>query len=255
MSPAVQEAARLAQNLARNCGYAVFPCRDDKKPACVHGFKDASSDPDGIARLWRAHPGPLIGVATGRRSGQSVLDIDQKHPQAVAWWQESHPRLLPTRTFRTRSGGLHLWMQHRDGVTNTQGKIVRGVDTRGEGGYAIYWFAAGYECLDPSPPAPWPTWLLAELQPKPAPALPRAYRPRENGDDDDERRLDGVLRCLSSAREGERNGVLYWAACRCTELEMSHAQSEAELIPVARGTGLPEREIRATIKSGLGRKS
>jgi hypothetical protein len=248
--------SRLAQNLARNCGYAVFPCRlvgNDKLPARPkseggQGYKDATKDADEIAWLWRNWPGELIGVATGSRSNASILDIDRKHPTAVAWWLDSHPLLLPTRTYRTRSGGLHLWMRHRDGVKNTQGKICLGVDTRGEGGFAVFWYAAGFECLDHSPLAPWPAWLLAETAPRPAPPQ-RTHRPAGNGS----AALDGILRRLSHAQEGERNSVLFWAACRLDERGIRHAQVEAILLPIALGIGLTALEICRTVSSAIGR--
>jgi hypothetical protein len=220
------EACRMAQNLARNCGLAVFPCHDDKSPACPPGFKDATPEPAAIARLWRDHPGPLIGVRAGAASGISVLDIDQKHPEAVSWWRASHKLLLPTRVFRTRSGGLHLWMQHRNSVTNTQGKVVRGVDT-----------------------APWPDWLLAAIAPPVPPR--RGYRP--DGASEGGRRLDAIMRQLGNAREGERNGVLFWAACRCAEMQLPQAHIEALLTPIALGIGLREFEIHRTVASAIGR--
>jgi hypothetical protein len=176
MTADTSEVCRLAQNLARNCGYAVFPCGDDKRPM-LKGWPDrASTDPDAIAKLWRDHPGPLIGVVTGQRSNISVLDVDPKHAAAFLWWQDHHATLPPTRTYRTRSGGLHLYFRHHDGIKNTQSKIAEGIDTRGDGGYVIHWFAAGFECIDQSPPASWPAWLLSELLPKPAPPSLRTYR-------------------------------------------------------------------------------
>lgn len=245
MNP-TNEVARLAVNLARS-GYVVFPCNEAKRPK-LKGWPDrASSDPGVVAQLWRDYPGELIGVVTGARSNESVLDIDRKYPEAIAWWQDSHKLLLPSRVFRTRSGGLHVWMQHREGVTNTQGKIARGVDTRGEGGYAVYWFATGLPCLDHALPAPWPSWLLAETAPPPR----QPYQAARNGGEG--RRLDGVLQRLGNAREGERNGVTFWAACRCAEMQMPQARIEALLIPVALNTGLPETEIRRTITSAIGR--
>jgi hypothetical protein len=250
------DVCRLAQNLARNCGYYVFPVRligDKKFPARSEreggqGFKDATNDPDEIAWLWTNWPGDLIGIRTGLLSGVSVLDVDQKHPTAVAWWQDSHPLLLPTRTFRTRSGGLHLWFQHRLGVKNSQGRICLGVDTRGEGGFVVYWFGAGFECLDQSPLAPWPTWLLPELTPR----LPlRPYRVASGGNGS--AALDGILRRLSNAREGERNGVLFWAACRLDERRMRETEIKGLLWPVAISIGLSEVEARRTIASAMGR--
>ena len=244
MSATTDQACRLAINLSRNASFAVFPCREDKRPACPHGFKDASKDADGIAALWLRYPGPLIGIAAGAVSGISVLDIDAER-QAQAWWRAHHARLLPTRCFATRSGGLHLNFQHREGVKNTQGKIAEGVDTRGDGGYVISWFAAGLECLDHAPPAPWPDWLLAELQrTPPAPRPVAASRPGAAA----EGNIGALLRRVATAAEGERNGVLYWAANRLREHGRLQAE-EAALIAVAMQAGLTQIEAKRTIAS------
>jgi hypothetical protein len=147
------DVAHVAMNLARTCGYHVFPILENKAPATPNGFKNASRDPAEIAEMWRRWPGGLVGLATGGISGIDVLDVDSKHPIALKWWEAASKRIPPTRTYRTRSGGHHCYFQHAAGIGNTQGKLARGVDSRGDGGYAICWFAAGYECLDHTAPA------------------------------------------------------------------------------------------------------
>jgi hypothetical protein len=236
------EACQAATNLARNAGYSVFPCNTDKSPACPHGFKDASRDPAVVLRLWHRFPGSLIGIATGTISGIAVLDVDPKHPAARAWWEAHHPRLLPTRTFATRSGGLHCYFRHRDGVTNTQSKICSGVDTRGEAGYVICWFAAGFGCFDHAPPAPWPDWVFGELKRPPRPAAAhRSHAAAQNS-------TEAILRRVANATEGERNGVLYWAANRLRERGTLRAD-EGALLAAARAAGLTEIEARRTVES------
>lgn len=244
------EVVVLAKNLAINCRFSVFPCRADKSPACPHGFKDASRDPAAIQRLWHRWPGELIGIATGTVSGIAVLDVDPKHPAARAWWQAHHCRLLPTRTFATRSGGLHCYFQHRGGVTNTQSKICAGVDTRGVGGYVIFWFVAGFGCFDHTPPAPWPDWLFGELKrplPQPRPVAAHHSHATQGS-------AEAILRRLANATEGERNGVLYWAANRLRESGTLRAD-EAALLATARAAGLSEIEARRTIESAKRRAS
>jgi hypothetical protein len=255
MSAATDEACRLAINLARNAGYAVFPCGDNKRPTrpgeagVLHGFHDATKDPAEIAFLWAHWPGPLIGIATGEASGIAVLDIDSKHPEALAWWQENHSRLLPTRCFATRSGGLHLYYQHRDGIRNTQGRLCPGVDSRGDGGYVIHWFSAGFECRCHEQPQPFPDWLHHELtyRPAPDPAPTALINP--------ERAIEGVLRKLAATREGERNGVLFWAACKLKAHGLHQPEIEALVLPIAISIGLTEHETRATTKSAMGRSA
>jgi hypothetical protein len=58
-----------------------------------------------------------------------------------------------------------------------------------------------------------------------------------------------VVARLRAAREGERNSLLLWSACRLYDRGMSQAGVEAELLPAALSVGLPEREALATIRS------
>jgi len=176
-----------------------------------------------------------------------VLDIDAKHGGAHLWWRSNHHRLLPTRCYATRSGGLHLYYRHRDGIRNSQGKLCPGVDTRGDGGYVIHWFAAMLPCHDHSPEAPFPEWLAAQLlheqTPTPAP------RRHHEGRDDDDRSLAGLARYIERVPEGQRNSALYWAACRCQERGVLSQQAETALLAAARAAGLPDAEARRTIAS------
>ena len=246
------DACRLAQNLARNRGFPVFPCGDDKRPLLKAWPERASTDPDVIAKLWRDHPGSLIGVVTGEASGIDVLDLDVKHDAARAWFAENRHRLPPTRTFRTRSGGAHLVHQHAAGVKNSAGKITEGVDVRGGGGFVVWWFAAGFECLDHSPPAPWPAWLRnLVLPPPPKPAQRHPYAAPSNTD----AAIAGILRAVSGASEGQRNATLNWAAYRMGERvlagEIGRGEAEALLAGAAAAARLSATEASLTIHSGL----
>ncbi len=153
MNASTGEMVALACNLARNCGYAVFPCRDDKRPACPHSFKDAAKDPAAIADLWRRYPGSLIGIACGADSGLAVLDVDIQHNSARAWWHDNR-RLLPDTFYcRTRSGGVHGYLQHAPGIKCSVARPVNGIDIRGQGGYAVHWPSAGFNPRRRSPRA------------------------------------------------------------------------------------------------------
>src|ERR1700751_2132639 len=161
MTTETDAALRAALELASH-GLACFPVGTNKHPTIPkgRGFYAASTDPQTLRDLFGEHPGPLIGVATGTISNLDILDIDQK-PEARQWWHENRHRMPPTRVHRTRSGRLHIAFQHASGLRNSAGRIARGVDTRGDGGYAIRWPAAGLSVLSDAPPAPWPDWLLS----------------------------------------------------------------------------------------------
>jgi hypothetical protein len=166
----LEEALRQA-----DMGIPTFPISDEKKPLCKRGFYAASIDPDRLADFFSRRRVSFIGYPTGEPTGQDVLDIDVKHPEAVAWLKAAN--LPPTRVCRTKSGGWHYIFRHAPGLRNSQGKICKGVDVRGTGGYAIL-----YPEVAGSPePAEWPPELLAQAmaRPKALPLLDRKRRPGE----------------------------------------------------------------------------
>jgi len=190
-----------------------LPCSAQKTPAIPGpgGHKHATSDPAALRALWQRYPGPLVGVRTGEASGLSVFDIDRaKHPEAEIWLSAHRNRLPTTRIHQTRSGGLHFIFRHVPGVRNSQGRLATGVDTRGEGGYAIWWPAADCLVLCDAPPAPWPQWLLEVIWPP----LPRTARGTPALLSSDTQVLERLARRVIHTPEGQRNSMLFWAACR-----------------------------------------
>jgi hypothetical protein len=253
---AAEEVCQLAKNLARN-GFAVFPCTENKRPTTPNGYKDAASDPDEIAELWRNRPGPLIVVATGVRSGIDVLDIDVKHPDARAWFVAASNKIPPTRIYQTRGGGFHLTFRHADGVRNTESVLARGVDTRGDGGYAIWWWCGGYPCLDHSPVAQWPEWLFESLLYKPEP-VPLTKPFHNNGNAP--LIITRSLARLASAPDGTRHATLRAAACTLGGLMQASNLPSTEAsrllldaVIQAGGARVDQRNALGTINWGLSR--
>jgi hypothetical protein len=138
----------------------IFPCRADKKPTTPHGFKDASANPEAIARLWSLYPGPLTGVATGTIGGIDVIDVDNRNG-GDKWFQQHRDQIPVTRCHETR-GGLHFFFKHVIGFRCSSGRIAPGVDTKGDGGYVIWWPTHGGRVLCAGPIVDFPVWL-AEL--------------------------------------------------------------------------------------------
>ena len=228
-------------------GLPCFPCHVDKKPATPRGYKNATSNPDAVYELWRRYPGPLIGVPTGEISGLDVLDIDPRHG-GDAWFVEHKARLPITRVHQTRGGGLHLFLQHQSGLRCSTGRIAAGVDVRAEGGYVIWWPGVGLPVISEMPVAPWPRWLCHQLSHSRPPTTSRITVP-------DDHALAGLVRLIAGAREGERNNLTYWAACRAGEMVASgmlKADAAAALIAeAATRSGLPRPEAERTVWSGI----
>lgn len=253
---ALEQALELADK-----GLPCFPCKADKKPACHHGFKQATKDAGGLRALWRASPGIRIGVPTGEASGLFCLDVDTaRHPEAVQWHERKLSQLLQTRLHKTESGGWHYLFAHQAGLKCSTSKIERGIDTRGDGGYIIWWpshvVSIEHRFL---PAAPVPDWLITALNPPPPPSWlshTRQHLARPTGSASS--RLEGILTRVASAREGERNAMTFWAACRIVdmivgrELDRDDGASAFEALrEIARSTGLSHFEVKRTIGSAV----
>jgi hypothetical protein len=179
-------------------------------------------------------------------SGVAVLDIDIKHDAACAWWVR-HEHLMPeTRSFQTRSGGTHLFFKFAPGIRCASARPVPGVDIRGDGGYVIFWFAAGHECTSHSPPAPFPAWLRRAIWPPRQPASTQGRGASPGA-------IEGILKRVQGAAQGERNTLLHWGACRMLERvgagDITRADAERDLVAAALASGLTQAEAQRTISS------
>ena len=230
----------------------VFPVRADKRPACPHGLRDATSDSAGIRELWRRRPGPLVGVSTGAASGVDVLDIDPRHGGGD--WLAVHRERLPvTRTHATRSGGRHFLFATIPWLRNTASKLAPGIDTRATGGYVIWWPAAGFPVANPDALADWPPWLLDQLLP--LPRRPIEGAPLVDADRYVRAALTSARKHIAAAPIGTRNETLYREAISLARFVVADALGTHDLgdalIDAAAAAGLGQREIVATIMSAL----
>jgi hypothetical protein len=101
---------------------------------------------------------------------------------------------------------------------------------------------------------------LLEPAPVPAPvAISQRARAVRDGDLRPMlHRAGGVLRTLVNAPEGERNRILFWAACRVRDMYQTNVLDHAasmQMIELLRAAadraGLPQRETERTITSAF----
>jgi Bifunctional DNA primase/polymerase, N-terminal len=258
MTGVEREALRAAMQLP----YPSFPCNSLKRPTTKNGFKDAALPTHGLATLWLRSPGELVGVPCGASSGFAVLDVDIAKCGDV-WWSANKARLPLTRLHETRSGGLHVLFKHRGGLKCSVAKIAPGIDVRAQGGYIIWWPASGFSVVD-HPLADWPEWLTPP-EPPPLPARARPATHDEAALKEAEaatlRALRGAALRVERAKEGERNALCFWAACRAAEKlrdgplpPFINKDWAFDLLALAASrAGLPAREASLTIASGLRR--
>jgi Bifunctional DNA primase/polymerase, N-terminal len=230
--------------------WPVFPCQPGgKEPATRHGFQDATTDPDKITWWWRRQPEANLAIATGR-PGPDVLDVDQHGPAGngfAAFNRLKRAGLIDgaSAIVATPSGGLHAYFTGSD---QRCGKLPRQhLDFRAQGGYIV---------APPSQVGGRPYWVVSHrgepggldwdqvtglLEPERHAAAHPARVQREGLS-----HLASWVAALAPDSHN-RNDGLFWAACRAAEAGDETAL--AELSAAARSTGLPDREIAATIAS------
>jgi hypothetical protein len=228
----------------------VFPCKADKTPYTTNGHLDATTDRARIHAWWNRYPGANPAMPTGERSGVFVLDVD-----ADKWGfgslealEEEHGKLPPTFTVKTGSGGLHHYFRLPADVEirNSAGKLGRGVDVRGEGGYVLLPSSTTegtYEVLENPGIADAPAWLVALLR-----------EPSVSEISDHRQRRSAVSATAEGPPilEGERDNTLASIAGKLHDGTRTLTDLEAELLEINEARcvpPLPERQVLKVARS------
>jgi len=101
----------------------------------------ATTDPETIKKWWTQWPDANIAIATGRKSGIFVIDVDADRggEETLRSLEAQNEKLPPTATVITGGGGRHLYFdcpEHQT-VRNSQDKLGPGIDVRGDNGYVV----------------------------------------------------------------------------------------------------------------------
>ncbi len=246
-------------------GLAVFPLAQGSKVplAGSHGCRDATIDHDATRARWARTPTANIGVATGRKSGIWVLDVDPKHggKVALAKLTSEHGPLPITIEASTPSGGQHLyWRWNAEGpeIRNSAGRIGPGLDVRGEGGFIVMppsVLADGRRYCwirnDALKFADAPAWLVKLALPPPQPPRSEPKPPPANIERYVAAAAASELAELEAAQEGSRNHTLNSVAFNLAQFVKAGALPEdwtrGQLEVRAVAAGLPVLEARRTI--------
>ena len=251
--------------LAEGSKIPAIPSAHDRGSPCAgecgndgHGFRDASTDHARISAWWKGHPDRNIGVATGERSFD-VLDIDQgkagKPSGFKALNELKRAGLIPQyrSAIQTPGGGLHLVFKGSD--QRSSRLPDHSVDLRSEGGYVAVapstvggkpYVVAQRNHVEPAK-VDWQA-IVSHLQPQREKPVQHS---RVSCSPDKE--LENLARWVEAKGPGDRNGSLYWAACRGAEKGLLNAEGRERLIQAAEVNGLRggRREAERTIDSAL----
>jgi putative DNA primase/helicase len=260
-------------------GTPIFPVDPtDKSPLCPHGFYDATINEWQLRRWWRCWPNAMIGMPTGPRTRIWVLDIDALTSPAV---YAMRCLIDYTAMSVTPRGGWHFFFRW-DGadIRCSIGKLARGVDVRGDGGYV----AIPPSVRSDGTPYRWgntsikvaeaPSWLTEEIlkiQSRDEPRLTAPIishlngTPRKLGEPSSIRdriwartALEQECALVVAAPVGTRNDALNRAAFNLFQIVAGGALGEQEvgdrLFAAADACGLVAddgaRQVLETIKSG-----
>lgn len=239
-----------------SCGDAECPS-PGKHPLTWRGLHDASTDPDVITAWWTRWPAANVAIATGA-PGPDVVDFDIKNDAPGA---ASLAKLRELGVLRgahtlitTWSGGWHLYYLGSDQGNGTVRK--HGVDFRARGGYVLappsqingreYRLTERRSWRHPSVTGINFSLIRRALDP---PTAPR----QRHRDDHPAGNHDALIRHVASQGEGNRNGALFWAACKAAEGAAGDDVFD-QLLAAARSIGLTDREATATIRSARRRR-
>lgn len=131
-------------------GWRVFPIRKGlKTPATKNGFKDATTEAGQLTSWWSEGIDYNVGIATGKDSGITVIDLDGPHTRDVL---KAHGLKVPD-TYKVRTpNGYHIYLAYDPSIRQTAGGLKAGdecdcqrdgapkkcaIDVRNDGGYVV----------------------------------------------------------------------------------------------------------------------
>ena len=257
-TPPANPADPISIAFATGLGPWLFPLRG--KLPIYEAWQDRPPITEADAREF-VEIGYNLGLRTGSRSGVFVIDDDQaKHPDDPRTFEPPPTGFV----IDSPTGSAHHYYRFVDGVRNSANTIAPHVDVRGEGGYVVY---AGsvhpvakrpYRIRAAGEFAECEAGVLAKVLKPSAPATVRVDMTRPSAPAPTgyvETALAREVHAVRTAAEGARNDTLNKAAFSLGQLVAGGALTServtAELTSAATLAGLPEREIAATIRSGM----
>lgn len=217
----------------------------------------ATTERDQIEQWWGWWPDANIGIATGKRSGLIVLDVDPRHGGDDALDEIMTTFDLP-KTLTARTGdGVHLYFQYPAGMLAKSLPALepwakRGIDVQSDGKFVVspgslHKSGRKYEWQDRSVPvAEFPEALIVGLGRDPE------VRP-DNIDPYLWSILIAETNKVRTAPPGQRNNALNRASFRLGRIldEGVRGHVEGQLYEAGRASGLGHAETEQTVRSGL----
>lgn len=206
MTPALDLALKYS-----TLGWQTFQLKERDKVPAVKWADVATAEENMLLGWWEHNPKANLGVATGKRSGIVVLDVDKDKGgyESLMELQDRYGRLPVTPVSKTGSGGEHIYFVYPGNVEirNSAGKLGPGLDVRGNGGYvvappSIHPNGNRYEWVvlpSQTPLAEMPEWLIELLHEKQAATIEPA-RVFVDGMIPDGQRHDIFVRLAGSMR-------------------------------------------------------
>jgi KaiC/GvpD/RAD55 family RecA-like ATPase len=221
-------------------GWRVFPCiPGQKEPLGLlvpNGCKDATTNEVKIREWWTHQPDANIGIATGRESNLTVLDMDGEIGKTTG-----ASYISPTK-MQTGNGEM-LFFAYEPRLKNSVKKLGPGLDIRTEGGYV---------CAPPSlhPNGKRYTWLLgpfADVLPKfPNELLTQATIVK---DLETKRPAGWEADILEGLKEGNRDDSFARLVGKFHHIGLDRSTIWALLLPHARRVNFAESQLNKVIQS------
>lgn len=121
-----------------SCGNPKCPS-PAKHPRVRHGVLEATTSEARIQQWWTQWREANIAIATGRKSGIIVLDVDPRHggDKSLAELEAKYGAFTKTLECSTGGGGRHLYFAAPELPLKNKVGVLPGLDLRADGGYVV----------------------------------------------------------------------------------------------------------------------